>query len=377
MSKPIHIFKAGTFRAMDGRTLAFTEADLRASAAAYSPAVHEAPIVVGHPLADAPAYGWVKSVAFSDADGLTASPDQVEPAFAELVRAGRFKKISASFYEPHAPNNPAPGVWYLKHVGFLGAQPPALKGLRSVQFAANEAGVVEFSEWDDAENAGLWRRMREWILGKFGQDEADQVVPGYLVQSLEASARDEIQKAQQEANPPAAAAFSDPVSQPKEASVTPEQAAALEAENAALRQEKAARDAADRAAATAAAHQANVAFCEGLVAQGRLLPAARDVLVATLDHVNAAGSVEFGEGDARQPLGDAFKAFLRQLPEQASFAEFATAANAAGHGAGTVSFAAPPGYQVDAVGLGQLAKARAYQAEHKVSFIEAVAAVQA
>ncbi|WP_217994839.1 hypothetical protein [Methylogaea oryzae] len=72
---------------------------MEATARAYDPATHEAPIVVGHPAMDAPAYGWVSAVAYADG-ALSATPDQVDPAFAELVAAGRYKKISASFYAP-------------------------------------------------------------------------------------------------------------------------------------------------------------------------------------------------------------------------------------------------------------------------------------
>jgi hypothetical protein len=144
-TKLLHIFKSGHHVAMNGAALEFSEADLAASARAYDPALHEAPVVIGHPKHDAPAYAWVKSLVTSE-DGLNAEPRQVDPAFAEMVNAGRFKKISASFYAPDAPNNPVPGVYYLRHVGFLGAQPPAVKGLKQVEFAETEAGVVEFSD---------------------------------------------------------------------------------------------------------------------------------------------------------------------------------------------------------------------------------------
>jgi len=144
-SKPLQIFKPGRHTAMSGAELAFSESDLAATAAAYDPALAEAPIVVGHPAADAPAYGWVKALAFAEG-GLEAEPDQVDPAFAEMVAAGRFKKISASFYPPESPKNPVPGVYYLRHVGFLGAQPPAVKGLRAPSFAdGDEAITLEFS----------------------------------------------------------------------------------------------------------------------------------------------------------------------------------------------------------------------------------------
>ena len=75
---PIHIFRAGCHTAMQGQTISFGEADIAASAAAYDPAKHEAPIVVGHPAADAPAFGWVQSLAAEGGD-LNAMPRQVDP----------------------------------------------------------------------------------------------------------------------------------------------------------------------------------------------------------------------------------------------------------------------------------------------------------
>ena len=307
---------------MSGATLAFSESDLAASAAAYDPALFEAPIVIGHPKTDNPAYGWVKSLTFADG-ALDAEPCQVDPAFAELVDAGRYKKISAAFYAPDAKNNPAPGVYYLRHVGFLGAAAPAVKGLRSPEFADAEEGIVEFSEWDDVTNASLWRSMREWILAKFGQDEADKVIPGYQVQSLQQSAQQEIAKEAPAATP----LFSEPDQPPaKEAStVTPEQAAALEAENAQLKAKVAEAEVRDKAARTETIHVGHVAFAETLIAAGQLLPAEQSVAVAALDHFTTLDTpVEFGEGEERKPLAESFKAFLGALPKRIEFSEIAT-----------------------------------------------------
>ena len=139
--KPIPIFKVGRHTDMSGTTLDITEADLEKTVAAYQPSRHEAPLVAGHPQHDAPAWGWVASLAL-DEGILLAMPSQVDPIFAEQVVAGRYKKISASFYTPNAPNNPYPGVYYLRHVGFLGAQPPAVKGLPDAAFREGEEGVV-------------------------------------------------------------------------------------------------------------------------------------------------------------------------------------------------------------------------------------------
>lgn len=47
-TQPLHIFKPGRQTAMSGVTLDFCDSDLAASARAYDPAKHEAPIVIGH-----------------------------------------------------------------------------------------------------------------------------------------------------------------------------------------------------------------------------------------------------------------------------------------------------------------------------------------
>ncbi len=95
----IHILRPGTFTDSAGSAVTFTAADLSAIATAYDPVKHEAPLVVGHPAADAPAYGWVQSLA-ADAAGVHAESHQLDTKFAELVRAGRFRKVSASLYGP-------------------------------------------------------------------------------------------------------------------------------------------------------------------------------------------------------------------------------------------------------------------------------------
>lgn len=155
---PIAILRPGRYTSADGTPVEFSEADLRQAAEAYDPSLHEAPIVVGHPEHDAPAWGWVRALRY---DGLLwALPWQVDPAFAELVRAGRYRKVSASLYRPDSPANPKPGVWYLRHVGFLGAQPPAVKGLPQVQLQDAE-GVVVLREVDLPKDAV--RRLLAWL----------------------------------------------------------------------------------------------------------------------------------------------------------------------------------------------------------------------
>jgi len=128
----IEIFRAGRHTSDDGQALDFSASDIRAMVSAYAPTVREAPLVVGHPQNNHPAYGWVKGLTATDDGRLLARTGQVSPEFAKMVQEGRFKKRSASFYPPNHPGNPRPGNWYLRHVGWLGAQQPALAGLKDI-----------------------------------------------------------------------------------------------------------------------------------------------------------------------------------------------------------------------------------------------------
>ena len=143
--KPLEIFRPGTHTDSSGRTVTFGPSDLMATARAYNPNLHEAPLVVGHPETNHPAYGWVASLSCR-AGALEALPHQVDSEFADLVNQGRFKNISASFWLPDAANNPVPGAYYLRHVGFLGAAAPAVKGLRRPEFSEDPTGIISFVE---------------------------------------------------------------------------------------------------------------------------------------------------------------------------------------------------------------------------------------
>lgn len=319
----LHIFKSGTHTDMHGTKLPYTLADLAACAAAYDPAVHEAPMVIGHPKADAPAYGWVASLSTSGGD-LLAEPTQVDPQFAELVDAGRYKKISASFYLPDSPSNPKPGTLYLRHVGFLGAQPPSIKGLRQVAFNEQEAGVVEFADWGMMTSASLFSRLREFIISKFGMEDADSVLPSWQLDTLRDEAMREDQTVQ--ADP----AFNEPIpvnptSPHEDATVTKEKIEALQAENARLKADAATRLAADTKLRQETVHTSNVAFAEKLVTEGRLVPAAKAVVVALLDEVSKGEQpVEFAEGEVKKPLASAFKELLGGTTPVLDFGEHAT-----------------------------------------------------
>lgn len=328
--KPFELFKAGKHTASGGATLSFTEQDLQAAVAAYDPAVHEAPIVVGHPKDNAPAYGWIKALSFADGS-ITAEPAQVDADFAEMVKAGRFKKRSASFYTPDAPNNPVPGSYYLRHVGFLGAQPPAVKGLKEVAFGEAEEGVIEFSDasrWAWSSMAAIARNFREWVIGEKGVEAADKVVPNYLISDLDSAAKAESTEPQPAAMP----AFSE--DDPMNMQQLQAEVARLTAENTALKANQLPADFAERETslaareATVAAELAKIARAgvearvDAAVKAGRLLPAQRkhavDFAMALAD---GEAVIDFGEGDKAKKVSQR-EAYLLDIESRGKVVEF-------------------------------------------------------
>ena len=310
----IEIFRAGTHTDSHGATLTFSEGDLAAMAKAYDPAVSEAPIVVGHPKADAPAYGWIS--ALSERNGkILAQPAQVDPAFAEMVRAGRFKKLSASLYSPTSPANPKPGVWYLRHVGFLGAQPPAIKGLAPVNFAAGEEEglvTVEFSEGMGfvSRLIGLFRGVRDYITEKDGTEKAEAVLPAWTLDSLQEGAA----VAMTTPEPEPETSYSE--EEPMDKNEMNEREAALE-----RREQELLRREAEFAESKRLAEAET--FVNSAVSEGRLTPAQSAGLADFMAKLDSEDVLEFAEGDGRKKTSPAafMKDFISRLPKQVNFSE--------------------------------------------------------
>lgn len=361
----IEVFRPGTFTPVSGQTVTFSAADLAGMAAIYDAAAAPAPAVVGHPVLDAPAYGWASAFLWdAESERLVAELGQIEPAFAEAVAAGRYKRISMALFAPDAPNNPKPGNWYPKHVGFLGAAAPAVPGLKPVAFGdLSGVHVFEFGDVTALRDvAGLFRSLREWIIEKFGAEQADRTLPSWTIAWIDDAA------ASPAPGPAfAAPAFSEPEPLPVTTAQTPQptlpDAAALQARIAELETRE-----------RAAAHDAHVAFAERLIDAGRLTPVLQGRVVALLDALPAdAAQVAFAEGDVQRsvPARQLVKDILEALPPVVSFGQVDL-----GDGAGSVAFAAPDGIAVDPASAELHAKAMAWQAKNPgAAYMAAVAAV--
>ncbi|WP_161626558.1 hypothetical protein [Desulfatiglans anilini] len=294
----VEIFRGGvqmdkTGREHDGDTL------IEQAVQSFDPRVHEPPIVVGHPADNAPAFGWVEKLKTATENGvkvLLAKFRQVVPEFEETVRKGLYKKRSASFYRDGR----------LRHVGFLGAAPPAVKGLADLAFEDQPQVAFEFEDINP-KSGGTPMTFKEKLknmLGFIGIDTSkvpDDALPD---------------------NPPegtAARSFS-------EADL--EAAARAAAEDAARKErEKIEAEFSEKTRQEAKSRRREEisAWCEKMVAEGRVLPSwaasgLKDFALA----LEEAAEIEFGESHEKKTPWEWFRDTMESFSHSPIFTELAT-----------------------------------------------------
>lgn len=205
--------------------------------------------------------------------------------------------------------------------------------------------------------AGLLRSLRDFLIEKFGLEDADKALPGYRLEWLD----------QTEVEKPTRPVFTAPT--PKEPPLTQQPDPAFAAREA----DVVTREAAVKKREAEIAHADNVAFAEGLVTAGKLLPASKDKVVAILDALPVDATVSFAEGAAKVSPIAAIREVLDAQPKVVSFGQ--TDLPPSGHDGAAASFASD-GKQVDADQLTRHEKALAYQRQHPgTAYLDAVRAV--
>lgn len=277
MELPIEIFRAGTHTDSNGVEHVFSADDIRELVEGYDPENAPAPLVLGHPKDNDPAYGWASR--FSLRDNGTVSLDdasQVEPQFSELLKAGRYKKVSVSIFPRNAPSNPTPGKLYVRHIGFLGATAPAVSGLKPINHAgADEAIEIEFSA--ESEDSGMLSR---------------------IVRALVPHLRKELTPTDDQQDPTDMATE-------QEFAELQEQLKAQKDEVARLKKEAA--DLAESARRTAAQD-----FAESLSDSNHILPRHTEA-VEEIAFALGSASFEFSAGDEKTTALAAFKTLIKEL----------------------------------------------------------------
>lgn len=262
------IARTGTHTAMNGKRVKLTRAHFDRIVSTYDPKKHEAPLVIGHPKHDDPSFGWVQELK-REGDDLLARYAQVPDELREAVDNGHYKKKSVSLYKDGS----------LRHVGLLGAAPPAIKGLGDVQLAEEDAAIT--FNFDFGEPAP------EPPGGPGEEDEMDlKEKVKELEEKLEAEA-----KARKDAEGRAEAA---------ESKAKESEASFAEAE-------------------AAKAKEAREAKVEALVKGGKMLPTEKDMVLAFAEELEGGDELCFSEGEGKKPLADHFWNWLGNRPGHGLF----------------------------------------------------------
>lgn len=264
----VELFRVGSHIDHKGRRVDVDHSFLDNMVSKYDPGNHEAPAVIGHPKADAPAYAWVEAIKRSG-DVLLGKFKQVAAEFNEMVKEGRYKKRSISVY-------PDGG---LKHVGFLGAMPPAVKGLKDVAFTEDDdIAIYEFStQEDDSMQKTLEQLQEDLRLEKEARKKAEKNALKFKEQADEATSN-----------------------------FNQAQADRLKTE---IR-----------------------SFVEQGIKDGKILPAWKDQgLAEFMEHLSGSddATLEFAEGDKKKPL-DWFKGFISNFSEHPLFKDMVKPADETG-----------------------------------------------
>ena len=342
----VEVLKVGKFRDMHGRDITVTRDDLTELATSYDTALYRAPVVIGHPTVEDNAWGVIERFEV-DGDSLYAIEGQVDAQFAAFRDSGHYAERSLSYFLPDSRNNPTPGKKHAKHVGYLGGAAPAVPGLARLQgrqqvtalsaFDPDDMQVVSLSmrndrRWGFSTAASMFSGLRDWVIETFGLDKADQVLPGWQIESLrEASAPDPADADSPTLfSQPAPASAPAPAPQGQNMSNQSTQPTAVElaaqAQSLADREAriKAQEDRLEKDRAAAARADA-VAFADGLVADGRLLPRSKAKVVELMLVLPADGQpVAFaGDDGAEQskPAVEIFRELFSALPKHIDFAE--------------------------------------------------------
>lgn len=172
----IEIFKGGRQTDSNGRT---HDGDslIDSAVAGFDAGAHRPPLVLGHPKDDSPAYGWVNGVKSQLTGGVNRLMADIAPvdALKGWVNGKLYQNRSAAFY--------ADGR--LRHVGFLGGHPPAVKGLAPLPAFSDDDAHFEFVDvYQQGLIARVLRRLREYFIEKDGADAADRLISDWEIEEI-------------------------------------------------------------------------------------------------------------------------------------------------------------------------------------------------
>ncbi|MGD1907402.1 MAG: hypothetical protein ACFB0C_15645 [Leptolyngbyaceae cyanobacterium] len=323
----LEVFKSGQHPDLTAEAVQQVVAD-------YDPALHKAPLTIGHVSSSkAPAWGWANTLAF-DEPSMAGEFGDVDSDFETLWNNGHYRNISAAFYPPGHPDNPLSQIgksgYYPHHFAVLGGKAPKIKGLKNpdkleaalafdegdlsdlvvVEFAEPnpqepeaEHEIIENAEVDAWSLARFMRGIRDYIIERDGVEMADRVAPEFYIEQMDATASQQMDEV--DAAMPTFSEGDNPMSTD------------LEAREADLRERE-----------TKLRRTELTQFCETDLAK-KIHPSQRARVVELLVFMEAAAAADdsqlltFSEDDKEQKLKpvEALKGLLTKLPDLVEFSE--------------------------------------------------------
>jgi hypothetical protein len=159
----VQAFRPGLHVDSDGVAHKWTPEDVESVAQQYNkstdpknPERHVAPVVLGHPKDNDPAMGWIEK-AKAVGGKLWLKLSEMQPEFMDALKRGLYKTRSISLY---------PDL-NIRHLGFLGASVPAVKGLGPFKFKeAVKCQTYEFTE-GSMEDVFALKQENNWFKRLF------------------------------------------------------------------------------------------------------------------------------------------------------------------------------------------------------------------
>lgn len=204
MAKKIvmEIFRAGKQIDSSGNSKEWTEKDLDTIVSKFNETdkdgnrINTVPATLGHPTDDAPAWGWFTKM-FREGKSLFAELGEQTDELALMLKKKMFKNRSIALRADLSP----------RHVAFLGAAAPAVKGLEALSFTDPSQFIIkgikyltfadksedltfgaeiEFTE--DSFKFGmigdLFQKMRDLIIADKGLEKADDMIQQWRIDSI-------------------------------------------------------------------------------------------------------------------------------------------------------------------------------------------------
>jgi len=151
----MEVFRAGKQTDAAGNSKEWTEKDLDKMVSSFEELGEDVPATIGHNTKNGPAMGWFKKV-FRKGDTLFAELGDIVEEFGVMLKKKMFKNRSIALRNDFS----------LRHIAFLGAEPPAVKGLKDFAFKEND----EFKEYEfgmEEEERITIKNLRDNILKFF------------------------------------------------------------------------------------------------------------------------------------------------------------------------------------------------------------------